>query len=364
MKKTISPVLYLIFSAAVLLLSGCSRHYTQDEAEKWFRENVVDAPIDISVDYTEEKGADGYTDHVWTAHLKDLPQVEFELISDAGYSLWSTYSMDTTYHYEMGKYYLQEYRRENRESIPLLISSRRNNILSLGTSYKDREELEQILGQMETFSGYLSRQKYPCEINYSVRFNELRTLVNGEYPDTFSNASSVPELRDSALKNFAEYAVVYQLNTDQFSEEELIAAADNMAAYHPVVTGPDGISVCYDDLLALYYDDAISFGCLYEILVREGFSDIAGSPESFKFTGTDGKIYEFSYDFSEQCTPGEMQGLGLNPIKSFYYIRDGEKISLNSCCGITSEVLQQMTGLTFQEFWETEPENQPESFSF
>ena len=64
MKKTISPVLYLIFSAAVLLLSGCSRHYTQDEAEKWFRENVVDAPIDISVDYTEEKGADGYTDHV------------------------------------------------------------------------------------------------------------------------------------------------------------------------------------------------------------------------------------------------------------------------------------------------------------
>ena len=141
MKKTISPVLDLIVSAAVLLLSGCSRHYTQDEAEKWFRENVVDAPIDISVDYTEEKGADGYTDHVWTAHLKDLPQVEFELISDAGYSLWSTYSMDTTYHYEMGKYYLQEYRRENRESIPLIISSRRNNIMTLGTSYKYREEL-------------------------------------------------------------------------------------------------------------------------------------------------------------------------------------------------------------------------------
>ena len=312
MKKTISPVLYLIFSAAVLLLSGCSRHYTQDEAEKWFRENVVDAPIDISVDYTEEKGADGYTNH-----LKDLPQVEFELISDAGYSLWSTYSMDTTYHYEMGKYYLQEYRRENRESIPLLISSRRNNILSLETSYKDREELEQILGQMETFSGYLSRQKYPCEINYSVRFNELRTLVNGEYPDTFSNASSVPELRDSALKNFGEYAVVYQLNTDQFSEEELIAAADNMAAYHPVVTGPDGISVCYDDLLALYYDDAISFGCLYEILVREGFSDIAGSPESFKFTGTDGKIYEFFIVDALTKYQGKVLGIGTGR----YFIR-------------------------------------------
>ena len=49
MKKTIFPVLYLFFSvAAALLLSGCSRHYTQNEAEKWFRENIVDAPVVIS----------------------------------------------------------------------------------------------------------------------------------------------------------------------------------------------------------------------------------------------------------------------------------------------------------------------------
>ena len=107
----------------------------------------------------------------------------------------------------------------------------------------------------------------------------------------------------------------------------------------------------------LYYDDAISFGCLYEILVRENFSDTSGSPESFKFTGADGKIYEFSYDFSEQCTPEEIQGFGLNPVKSFYYLCDGEKISLNSCCGVTSEELQQMTGLTFQALWKTEPDN-------
>ena len=358
MKKTIFPVLYLFFSvAAALLLSGCSRHYTQNEAEKWFRENIVDAPVVISEEYTEEEGEDGYVNHVWTARLKDLPQVEFELISDAGYNLWATYSMDTTYHYEMGKYYLHEYRRENRESVSLLISSRRGNYLSLGTSYKDREELEQILGQMETFSEYLSHQEYPCEIYYSVRFSELQTLINGEYPETISSTLTVPELRDSALKDFAEYAVVYQLCTDQFSEEELTAAADNMESYHPVVTRPDGISVSYDDLLMLYYDDAISFGCLYEILARENFSDTSGSPESFKFTGADGKIYEFSYDFSEQCTPEEIQGFGLNPVKSFYYLCDGEKISLNSCCGVTSEELQQMTGLTFQALWKTEPDN-------
>lgn len=358
MKKRVSPLFYLFFSAAfIFLLSGCSRHYTRSEAEKWFRENIADTAVVVSEEYTEEQGADGYTNHVWTAHLKDLPQAEFELISDAGYSLWSTYSMETTYHYEIGKYYLQEYRRENRESISLLISSRRNNYLSLGTSYKDREELEQILGQMESFSEYLSRQEYPCEIIYSVRFNELLTLVNGDYPDTASNASSVPELRDSALKNFAQYAVVYQLYTDQFSEDELIAAADNMEAYHPVVTRPDGTSVSYDDLLTLYYDDAISFGCLYEILVREEFADTSGSPEAFKFTGTDGKIYEFSYDFSDQYTPEEMQGLGLNPVKSFYYLCDGEKVSLNSCCGVTSEELQQMTGLSFQAFYRTKSEN-------
>ena len=61
MKKTIFPVLYLFFSvAAALLLSGCSRHYTQNEAEKWFRENIVDAPVVISEEYTEEEGEDGY----------------------------------------------------------------------------------------------------------------------------------------------------------------------------------------------------------------------------------------------------------------------------------------------------------------
>ena len=49
------------------------------------------------------KSEEGYTDRVWSAHLKDKPEIEFELISHPTYNLFMDYTMETTYHLEMGK---------------------------------------------------------------------------------------------------------------------------------------------------------------------------------------------------------------------------------------------------------------------
>ena len=96
-------LLFFLFLTCILILSGCS-HYKRGEAAEWFKENVVDETIAVSRDYTERKSEEGYTDRVWSAHLKDKPEIEFELISHPTYNLFMDYTMETTYHLEMGKY--------------------------------------------------------------------------------------------------------------------------------------------------------------------------------------------------------------------------------------------------------------------
>ncbi len=94
---------FFLFCASAL--SGCG-HYSRRETAEWFQQNVVDEGIFVSKEYTEREGDDGYTDRIWSAHLKELPEVEFELISNKSLSLFPYYDIETTYYLEIGRYYL------------------------------------------------------------------------------------------------------------------------------------------------------------------------------------------------------------------------------------------------------------------
>ena len=105
--------LFLLSLAAVLACPDAPPRTRRREAAEWFRKNIADETVAVSKEYTERENEEGYTERVWTAHLKDLPEVEFELVSTGYYSLFFSYKMETDYDLVMGEYYLDRFLEGN-----------------------------------------------------------------------------------------------------------------------------------------------------------------------------------------------------------------------------------------------------------
>ena len=91
----------------------------------------------------------------------------------------------------------------------------------------------------------------------------------------------------------------------------------------------------------------MSFGCLYEVLKREGIP-VTGTPEEFTFTNTDGEVCSFSYAYKEPLLVtdyGEEKKLS----DIFYYLSNGNQVVLSQTPDITMEQFHSLTGLEFEE---------------
>ena len=178
MNKYLKIQFLLILSVlSVLLLSGCSHHhYSRRDAIKWFQETYVDEKLVVSRDYTERKNSSGYTDKVWKAHLKELPEVEFELISHKYYSLFTQYDLKTSYELEMASYYLEQYQKLQDVETESLY----NEKLAINGIYHTVQEMENLCKELGDFDDYVREQKYPCSIRYGVAYAEPLTFVSKE----------------------------------------------------------------------------------------------------------------------------------------------------------------------------------------
>ena len=372
MKKYFKVLCLLsVFLFCALSLSGCG-HYKRSEAAAWFKENIADETIAVSKDYTERENEYGYTDHVWNAYLKDLPEVKFELISHAGYSLFPTYDMETTYHLEMGKYYLEHYLDENPGALNYLEISENgySDVMYISGVYDTKDEIADFCRQLEHLDNYILDQKYPCRFLYGLAYREPLTYPDGNTSGTLlrndtyvseaggtalendseqdgnsSFESPSESLRRSAEESFAHYAAVYRLNLDLFTEEQLKDAVNADSDYRFTITRPDGTQLCYPELL-LRHSDEMSFGTLYEVLLREGNYQLTGSPEAFTFTSADGSIYSFSYSYYRTW------GIGADSSQagssgSFYCLSDNTEVYLSGQPLIDTELFAELTGLTF-----------------
>lgn len=354
-KKRLFPRLLLLFSLLLCIagLSGCSRHYDRDEAAAWFKENIFGGTVAVSKNYYERENEEGYTDRVWSAHLKDLPQVEFELISHSYYSLFLSHTMETNYHYAMGDYYLENYLEEHPGALSQVVVSRWDDSLMLRSMYMDREQLEDILASMEGFQDYVSRQDYPCEVDFSVQYEEPLTTPDlpGDYyafHDTYSyETGDVEALGTQALKKFAAYALCHRLALDQFSQEELAQTASDNSSHRFILYRPDGTPVCYPDLILKPYN-GMTIGCLYEVLLREGADQfqLNGTSDLFTFTALDGTPCTFSYANFQALSPPDEDGYTDG---FFYYYYGDTVVPLTEDCCITSEELEALTGFTYVE---------------
>lgn len=351
LRKIVLAVMLLFLISG---MTGCSFHYDRGEAAEWFTENIVDTQIAVSKEYTERKNEEGSVDRVWTAYLPALPEVKFELISHTSHGLFVSHSMQSTYYREIGKYYLQHYRSENPDCLSLLdISDQDTEMLYISGIYDDLNELDEMCTQMKLLADYTSAQELPCEIRYALSYREPQTLLNAVnpaeavHPDTYVfETNDIWSLKESAQEAFAEYAAAYRLELDQISGMELEEAVERCKSYQFTVTRPDGTEVCYPELI-LRYSDSMTFGCMYEVLKREGNFQVSGTPEAFSFTAADGSVCSFSYDYT--CPPAYSSDTFPYGSEAFYYVCDGTEIILTDRPFIDKEQFYELTGLTYQK---------------
>lgn len=385
MKNRLAKRLFLLLLslAAILALSGCASPHTRREAAEWFRKNIADETVAVSKEYTERENEEGYTERVWTAHLKDLPEVEFELVSTGYYSLFFSYKMETDYDLVMGEYYLDRFLEEYPDALDRFeaLPDRYMEELTVCAVYDNPSEIQSLCYDIQRLDDYMASQEHPCRITYALSYREPLTLPeifpaaeeillsdvplpetyvyetggstnNTGYAEKEKDNGSDPygpepsvseQLRSAAENKFAQYALTYRVCMDLCTDGALKNAARQKGDYRFTLTRPDRPDVCYPELI-LSTSDSMSFGCLYEVLLREGCYNVQGTPEEFSFTGADGTAYSFSYSYR---TKPRQSAYGDYLSEYYYYCSGDDHIQLEERPIVGQELFTQLTGCGF-----------------
>ncbi len=343
--KSISVVLVLII--VISAFSGCRlNHYGEEDIVQWAKENIG-SPIYISNSYTEREGwyDEKYTDRVWKAYLPDMPELEFEIISHEYWGMETiTYSIGSTYDYVYGKYYFEQYCKENRTDFvpaddePTVIG------FYLHAYFDDREDIDTLIEQAENISEYIRKTGGSLCVAFEFELND----VLAEVDDTDVSAavgceSDFDDAKNDILTEYAQYAADYRIDVEQFTNEELKAATEQLGGCFEI-TRSDGTVVSYSDLSLSRFYYGMSFGCMYEVFSREGL-DVEGTPEHFYFNGIDGSSYEFSYSFNDyEYSDGKV---------GYYYIKDGVKTPMSYYFynHFRSGFIEEISGLSFEQLY-------------
>lgn len=343
--KRIAKYVCIIVCAALMLalLPACRlEHYNKDEIAEWAQENIGKS-IYISSEYTERTNDEGYTDRVWTAYLKDMPDLKFEIISHKYWGLESvSHSIESTYGYVYGKYYFEEYcANHETEFLPEYTEPVSYGYM-LKAVFNDREHLPQLIDEAESISEYMIDAGIEENIRFAFDYNDPLAKVDDTDVSVFCGcAPNLDATEENILSEFAQYAADYRLTVDQFTEEELAAAAEEFGGQFNI-TRADGTVVSYSDLSLSRFGYGMSFGCMYEVFTREGF-EVEGTVERFTFNGIDGSIYEFSYDFNDYLYEDDKVG--------YYYIKDGVKTPMDYYFynHFRTHFIKEISGLSFED---------------
>lgn len=351
MKRVIRVIaVVMLFSLMTAFMSGCRMsHFDRSEIVEWAKENF-DRPV-VSRQHTERPNEEGYTDLVWEAYLKKYPELKFEIVSHKYYAGESiNFSIESTCRSVFGEYYFEQYCSENVGDFAPSEEQSLYGRYRVTAMFDDRNGMESLMAQAAEINAAMEELgAYDC-LDFEASYNDPLSPPDGTDVAERFTAESIEENRDKLTVELALNAADHRVDLDQFTAAELesIIAAEGRPF---VIIRSDGSEVSYPDLILSRFGYGMSFGTLYEVLLREGFEP-EGTPEAFSFTGTDGSIYEFSYRFSDQ--PYEVDFTDSGYIDGYYYLVDGERVSMQYYFynHFRSPLLEEMTGMNFREIKE------------
>ncbi len=344
--NTYKRIISLILAAILVLtvFAGCrTEHYASDDIVLWAEEYIGNDVVISDEPVIRESGLDGYDDLVWSAYRKSLPEVEFEIFSHRFYGGESiNYSIETTYWYEYGRHYFEQYKEEYGTDLVPYDAGRTNGAYYLLAGFADRDELSDIVRQAISIEEYMYQLGGVDYISFRFEYDDILAMKSSaDVSDFCAGYGELDETEEILLRELAMYAADYRLLPDTFTDEELEAAIDYFDRRFEI-TRADGSVVSYSDLTLNRFGHGMSFGTVYEVLSREHFS-VTGSPEAFCVSGISGDIYEFSYSFNDM--PYE------NGEDGYYYIKNGEKLPLEYYFynHIKSDFFEEISGMTFRQ---------------
>lgn len=344
MKRTRVILCIVAFILVAVLFSGCQRHFTRSEVIRAIEKRTPGLHLEVSKKYEERQTEpDGYIAHVWTAYFMEYPDVPFEVSSRTVYSMEHTiYVVGSTANAVFAQRCFDTYFKGKETLLTAQVHNDTDFVLY--AVYQDKAQLKLLVEQIEGFEQELAKQPFPCTAQYRVGFKDSLGNLNSDMAalEIFSSEDKLDSdaIEKRLLSSFTLYAVQYRVGTENFSDDEL---HDAIAEHNWAVTilRADGTKAFYPDLAWSSHQKCLSFGTLFELLKREGFS-VTGTAQSFRFTGIDGCEYTFERGKIMRNAAG---------VKTFFYEKDGEQTPLRgqSDSAVKPDYLRDCCGLIMVE---------------
>lgn len=326
----------LLLIMMVVLLAGCTTDYERSDIEAYVQKNCPISHFSVSQAAEPVKDSDGYTDYLWTVEFqtRDGDKLTFHVLDDY---YWGMESMSNFLYDDYDQVMLAYlYADFSATLLSLPAGSGEGpmaDFVSLTGTFRDRDELRSLFDELDRFAGYAGQRGYDLDVGVDFQLdNPLRdrcayVIDDGDFHRTLSlKNGAFPDRYEDALKGYLLTCLDYNFEDHlaQFTQAEIEAALDGSDQRIAISRGDEeGPWELYPDLGASKYSYGVSFGVLYEILVREGF-DVEGDSWHYSFPGADGSVYEISYDFCGY--PFEQRGGATEP--GYYYLKDGEQIPM------------------------------------
>lgn len=350
LKKLVA--LTMVFTAG-LIFSGCVTDYERSDIENEVSENIGVKNAVVSPTYTEFEDENGYTDRIWTVMIPESG-IEFHVIDDYGWGMESVSNYLKNDYNEAVFAYIETKLPKFQHIKPYTYKKDGIFYGEITGKYQNTEELKACHDELEEMKSAFSDLGYDdIEIRYDIQYEHpLRNVT--EYTiddgDLFGNTSSIKTVDDMMTEYITTVLDYRYPELNSFTAEEIQLALKNYRYMVGVYRGEETDSELYQEKDITYYDDIIankygygvSFGSLYEILSREGMNP-TGDYWRYSFTGSDGSVYEISYDFSDY----PFETTDFDTQNGYYYIKDGEKIPMNYYFynHFSASQIYEMTGL-------------------
>lgn len=318
-----------------ILLTGCIEEYDKGDIKDYVVDQLGITAFSVSKDTLTYVDEDDYEDTIWTVTVNKTG-LTFHVIDDHSWGLeWATNYLKNDYHAAVFNFIQDDLPDLQYLDTHLNIEDDSTYTSTLSGSFTNKEELKACYDELVMLKTVFTDLGYDgLSIGYTLEYNHpLRTTIP-TYTESSGDSNghtdydfTYEEMRNRMIQTALDYRYdCISTFTEQELNEALTDYDDPVGVYTGTETESENYDVSdvryYEDIIANKYSYGISFGSLYEILLREGF-DVKGDAWHYSFTGLNDIVYEISYDFLVDDYEDNKLG--------YYYLANQEQVLMNAC---------------------------------
>lgn len=339
---------------------GRNTHYTREEAEAYLREAFPQEEVQLTGEEQEYWCARGL-EKIWPAEMKSKPGMKFYVISmpDQDGTPHIKYKLADTYQDACGGYLAEAGDFPHLKAETLYGMGIEGSVTMVFESVEDIENREwldeqQAYAQLVKENGISPYYTYGC-LSYNPK------LTGWKYESLLIDSRIREDWDEKDVELLKQHYREYQIafcRTQQWGEDEIRETVEkSKLKFYSEYKGEKRRQEKY--LTVPGYVEpggayAITIETMYSLLTDYGV-EVKGDSNYFEFTGTDRRTYTFSTGFIDRKSK--------KSYPEYYYLKNGRKKWLDRSTlfdwgsrYVTSEVLEELTGIRFEVIHTSQPE--------